>query len=522
MPTHKKKVDRRPSTMQRQEKCASKFGKNVSLPVTWDRLATNNRLFYTQTSYPKISNHYIAVGSMVINSHLKELEKVRLKIAASARNVPTNADKETPARTLSAVHRFSNTRISTSEDDRNRVPICDSERLANHANAVVLFPPTFDAEESPRKQPSQSKDRRKSIHSIPIGTAVSNGVGENGASMVQIPVVARPDNVSSAYAPGVQSPKKFLQSNVQSNSNALSSPVHLSYPRPIAPRPNDSRPIDPRPSDQRPNAQRPIAPRPIVPRPNDSRPIDPRPIDPRLNGQRPTVFYAPLTMNSSIVPTTSVASLAANSSSPTSVSTPATSAPRTASLQRSVVKVLSVNELNSRADHAVQQNNNENRPTQNHTPHVNGFKMKYVPIAPKLPTQPEQPAQPEQPGRPEQQGRRCGENVGTPEQPNLNNACEDNANQIHVTLIKRQGNELELTLAQGGRKMTYDSLTESQRLQVQKSLLDGDVWRKMLHHVRIGLPSKHTLDLFRLLLPQEQRMEFFNSYYAAKGLQLNN
>lgn len=404
-----------------------------------------------------MSNHYIAVGSMVKNSQLKELERVRLKIGASVRNVAANADKETPARKLSAVHRFSNTRMSISGEYMNRVPSCDGERLVKHANAVVLFPATFDAKESPRKQPSQSKDRRKSIHSISIGTGAVNRVGESEPSNAHIPIVARPVTVPSVHAPA-QSPRKMPQPNGQLQ---LSSPV--SYHRPNDPRSNDPRPNDPRPNDQ-----------------------------------RPIVFYAPLTITSSIVPTTSAAAIAAYSSPPTSVFTPATSAPQTAGFQKSVVKVLSVNELNSRAAHAIQLNNNENMSTQNHIAHVNGIKMKYVPIAPKLPMLPEQPAH--------------------PDQPNPNNAGEENVHPIHVTLIRRQTNELELTLTQGGQRMTYDSLTESQRIQVQKSLLDGDVWQQMLQHVRVGMPSQHTLELFRLLLPQEQRSEFFNSYYAAKGL----
>lgn len=451
MPTQKKKVARRESTVQRQEKCATQFSKNTSLPVTWNRSSTtNNRLFYTQTPYPKLTSHYITVESMAINHNLGELENIRLKMAARTRNVPANADKETSARKLSAVHRFSNTRMSISDVDRNRVPICDGERLVKHVNAVVLFPATFDTNERPLNQPS----RRKSVHSIPIGTAVFNRTIEHGlSSPIQIPLVARPVAGPKAYAPIAnkqQIPKQNTESNGQSNSTASQSPVSVPC--------------------QRPNEY-------------------------RANGSH---------TSSANIPTTSAAALAATSS-PSSSATALTAAaapplcqvpflaPRPPPPTIPNFKVLSVNELNSRA---VQLNNNENEPTQNTISHVNNVKMKYVPTAPKTPKQ--------------------------PDQPNANNAGEENVNPIHVTLIKRQGNELELTLTRSGEKMPYETLSESQREEVQKSLLSNDVWKKMLHHIKLGSPSQHTLELFRHLLPPVEQQHFFTAYYAAKGLNNNS
>lgn len=435
---------RRESTVQRQEKCATQFGKNTSLSVTWNRLATNNRLFYTQTPYTKLTSHYITVESMTINHNLNELEKIRLKMAARTRNVPANADKETSARKLSAVHRFSNTRMSVSDIDRNRVPICDGERLVKHVNAVVLFPATFDTNERPLNQPS----RRKSVHSISIGTAVFNRTDEHGlSSPIQIPVVARPAAGLSAYAPIAnkqQIPKQIIESNGQNNSTESQSPVSV--------------------PSQRPN-------------------------DYRANGSH---------ISSTSIPTTSAAALAATSS-PSSSATASTAAPPLCQVQFLSprpqpatipnFKVLSVTELNSRA---VQLNNNENEPIQKNISHVNNVKMKYVPTAPKTPTQ--------------------------PDQSNANNAGEENVNPIHVTLIKRQGNELELTLTRSGQKMPYESLSESQREEVQKSLLSNGVWKQMLHHIKLGSPSPHTLELFRRLLPPVEQQYFFTQYYAAKGL----
>lgn len=378
-------------------------------------------------------------------------------MAARTRNVPTDTDKETSARKLSAVRRYSSTRMSVSDGDHNRVPVCDGERLVKHLNAVVLFPASFDANESPRNQPSQSKDRRKSVHGISIGTAVFNRNDKNGPSTIQIPVVARSAAVSSAYAPIAPPPP----------------PPQLSQPKQVAPSngPNNT----------------------IVMQSSAAPP----------SYQRPNVVY----INSGVAPTTSAAALAATASSSqsTTMTTTAALAPSSQppplvptrpppSAPKNSVKVLSVTELNSRA---VQINNNENRPAQNQISHVNGVKMKYVPIAPKAPSQP-------------------------PPQEPPTNTDEENVNPIHVTLIKRQGNELELTLTQGGQRKSYDTLTESQRHEVQKSLLANSVWKQMLHHVKLGSPSQHTLDLFRLLLPPVEQQYFFTTFYAAKQQQQNS
>lgn len=463
MPSHKKKVAE--STLQRQEKCALQFGRNTSLAVAWNRLPTTNRLFTTQASFPRMNNRYIAIESMPINYNFNELEKMRLKMAARARNKPTDTDKEPSARKLSAVNRYSSTRMSVSDGDRNRVPVCDGERLVQHHNAVVLFPASFDANESPRNQPSQSKDRRKSVHGISIGTAVFNRNDKHGPTTVHNPVVARPAAVSSAYAPialpppppPLSQPKQIAPSNGPNKTNVLqSSAASASY-------------------------------------------------------QRPNVFSA-VNINGGVAPTTSAAALAATSSSASvSTVTPAALAPSsqpspllsprpppTASAPKNSVKVLSVPELNSRV---VQINNNENRPAQNQISHVNGIKTKYVPIAPKLPIQ-----------SPPQE----------PPPPPPTNADEENVNPIHVTLIKRQSNELELTLTQNKQRKSYEALSDSQRHEVQKSLLANSIWKQMLDYVKDGSPSQHTLELFRLLLPPVEQQYFFTTYYAAKMSNSNN
>lgn len=421
MAAQKKKEARRESTIQRQEKCALHFAKNAALAVTWDRMAENNRLFYTQTSYPKLAIHYIAIDTTASNPKSCELDKIRLKMAAKTRNVRTDADKETSARNLSAVNRFNNTRMSFSGGDPSRVPICDGYRLVKQVNSVGVFPASFDTNESPREQPSELRDYRKSVHTIPIGTAVFNGNDKNGPSTIQIP----PAMVPITYAPVAQpstSSSKAAQSHGQNNSIALQSPVSSPH-------------------------------------------------------QRPNVFIAASNINTDIVPTTSAAALAATPS-PSAVtavasalsSQPPVFAPQlpSASIPNvGVVKVLSVNELNSRA---VPSNNKENRPAQMHT---------------------------------------------SPEQPALNNASEESSYVINVTLIKRLGNE-ELIFMRGRQKLDYDSLSESQRAEVQHSLLVNDVWKQMLHHIMIGSPTPCTLELFRRLLPPAERQHFFRTYDASR------
>lgn len=87
---------------------------------------------------------------------------------------------------------------------------------------------------------------------------------------------------------------------------------------------------------------------------------------------------------------------------------------------------------------------------------------------------------------------------------------------IHVSLIKRNGGELELTLTQEKIKLPYDQLNSIQRTEVQKSLLSQNIWFKMLEHIKKGTPTKETLSLFDKLLPENERKIFFDSYNSVK------
>lgn len=87
---------------------------------------------------------------------------------------------------------------------------------------------------------------------------------------------------------------------------------------------------------------------------------------------------------------------------------------------------------------------------------------------------------------------------------------------IHVSLIKRNTGELELTLTQDKFKIEYEQLNYIQRSEVQRSLLTQDIWFRMLEHIKNGTPTKETLTLFEKLLPSHESKIFFNSYNAVK------
>lgn len=465
----KKKMVRRESTIVRQEKCAQQFSKNTSLSVKWNRAANHNRLFYTEKAGAKEAKQYCAIDRLPLhqNNSIKEMDGVRLRIKAIGRHVPDNLDKETTARKLSATNRFISTRMSVSDGDRNRVPTCDGDRLLKHVNAVVLLPASFDPNEPPPAQPNQAKDRRKSIHNISIGAGPLNRRLPTDPLTTQRPITTS----GSSPTKTLSSPRPAVVPSTLKSAQTRA-PSQMANPS-IAPQFYVVRKAPTSAPNQLPNAS------------------------PNMNGVT--------------VPSTSAAALAASAPPPTvtSASVPLLLAqlqkpPAPIVANRNSVKVLSVTELNSRAG---QMNNNDNRPSQNHITHVNGVKMKYVPTVPNV-VQTPTPATPPPPPPPQ------------PETPAANDD-HSNVDPIHVTLIKRQGSDLELTLTQNSQKLAYDTLTESQRHEVQKSLLVNNVWKQMLEHIKVGSPSPLTLELFRRLLPPEEQKQFFSAYYAAKGLSTN-
>lgn len=92
---------------------------------------------------------------------------------------------------------------------------------------------------------------------------------------------------------------------------------------------------------------------------------------------------------------------------------------------------------------------------------------------------------------------------------------------IHVSLIKRSTDDLELTFTMHEKTVSFESLSASQRLEVRRSLLDDDVWLKMLEHVKKGKPSVRTLTLFQTILPPEQSQHFFSQIKLSKPVNSN-
>lgn len=442
MTSHQKKVARRESTVHRQEQCALRLNKDTTLPIIWNRLATGNRVFYAQTSFGKTANNYIPIEKNQLNHNISDqLDKIRLKIVAKTRSVPSDSDKQTSARKLNAISHYSNHRLS----------ISDGDRLIKHTNAIVLFPPTFDKNLVPQNQTSQAKDRRKSIHNFSIRLEASNRNNENGPATVQNSSIARPAATYTSAAPPPPS---------QNASATMQGPISHLYNRPINVRNNINSIIVSTTSAAALTAS--SQPPPLPPPPSSSLPLTASTGAPISLQQLPTPRQTPhqstLPHPPPIIPAT-----------------------------KNTVKVLSVNELNSRA---VQMNNIENRPTgiQN-----NGVRMNYVPIQPRP----------------------------TPESPTSNrtDSGENKVIPINVALVKRMNNDLELTFTQHDNRISFEALSDSQRIEVQRSILNNNVWYKMLEHVKNGTPTEHTMKIFKRLLPQRESTIFFSTIAESQGPQ---
>lgn len=95
----------------------------------------------------------------------------------------------------------------------------------------------------------------------------------------------------------------------------------------------------------------------------------------------------------------------------------------------------------------------------------------------------------------------------------------DDANITISVSLSRLGTdqaELSLTTEPHG-KISYDSLTEKRKQEVQSSLLKDDVWLKMLTHLKSIRPTNDTLKLFRQILPASQHILFMNELKKAYG-----
>lgn len=158
-------------------------------------------------------------------------------------------------------------------------------------------------------------------------------------------------------------------------------------------------------------------------------------------------------------------------------------------------KVLSVNELNQRADLLKNTNNDEPiTPTTPTTPTL-------APMVNQSPQISSPISQQSEPPSPQQV------------QPVGDSALDA---PIHVALIKRTTGELDLTLQINRKKVLYDNLNTLQRIEVQRSLLADDVWLRMMSHIKTSQTCQRALDLFRRILPPKQALYFFAEIERAR------
>lgn len=190
------------------------------------------------------------------------------------------------------------------------------------------------------------------------------------------------------------------------------------------------------------------------------------------------------------------------------------------------LKVLSLDELNSRADQMSRNTNIIQRPGSangvsiesnnniNFNSNTNGnailnrlksVRVKFSPIRPELqrvqqtptPTPPSPPLTPPQLQQQQQQQQQSS----TAQQRN---------DIISVALSKLNDNQLELSLTQYERRIQYEELTEQQLCEVKRCLLDNDIWLQMIEHLKKGRPTSETLTLLHRLLPPAQQTHFLN------------
>lgn len=99
-------------------------------------------------------------------------------------------------------------------------------------------------------------------------------------------------------------------------------------------------------------------------------------------------------------------------------------------------------------------------------------------------------------------------------------AIESNStsSNIRVALIRDKNGHLELILRNNEKRFLLADLNLAQQKEVQKSLLQDNVWHTMLGHIKEGEPSRHTLRLFQELLPPQQAKVFFDELQASNPL----
>lgn len=177
-----------------------------------------------------------------------------------------------------------------------------------------------------------------------------------------------------------------------------------------------------------------------------------------------------------------------------------------------LLKVLSPDQLNLRADSSqfrpgsenaiVENNNNRPNPVLNRAcaspqalrnVHKSNIRRKFSPIRPELHRSESKP-------QPRQQ-------VQQQEQQQANDS-------ISIALCRLgNDNQLELTMTRRNNRIHYNDLNEKDKADVTNCLLQGEIWRQMLNHMKYGRPTYETIELFDKLLPAAERQQFSEQMY---------
>ncbi|XP_055316825.1 nucleolar protein dao-5-like isoform X2 [Sitodiplosis mosellana] len=163
---------------------------------------------------------------------------------------------------------------------------------------------------------------------------------------------------------------------------------------------------------------------------------------------------------------------------------------KTPKLPTTTLKVLTPDDLNSRAMNAAQPSQASPNPrmdspnsTENH---LNNNQVTSTKQRPRTKTTPLRPLAP------------------APSQ------LSDDANiSISVSLSRVGKDYAELILTLEQQRLQYDNLTMKRKQEVQQSLLKDNVWLQMLNHLKDIQPTNETLALFEKILPKPQQNQFF-------------
>lgn len=226
---------------------------------------------------------------------------------------------------------------------------------------------------------------------------------------------------------------------------------------------------------------------------------------------------------------------------PTPQNATQTSTPNQTPVSSMKIRILSANDVNSRAQLQSQMQlagQTEARPqmvtqaahsSQVHAqPQARDLMPPQAAVQMKAHSQIQQPGEPQATrppvteadattGEPPRQHRRV---KYTPMRPRPADEDDDNdgLDTISVSLSRIITGQMDLSMTSNGRPVDYEKLSDRRKGEVQHCLLKDNIWKKMLHHLCLpdAMATQETLGLFRKILPPHERQHFFQQMSAAK------